>query len=346
MIFSSIAIANTVTQSNITLNTTNKGSATGSRGDIVWDNGMDYVGLAAAQYDATINFDTFQADDFEFAELTEVCDVHWIGGYWNGDPAPFSWGISFYIDNAGPVGTPYAPTFAGPFIFTDAQITKIDLGSGYYEMSVDLPDNIPFPPAKYWISIWGIGTYPPQSGWGYHETIKLLPALWGSVYFEFPFWTPGIDVLGVNFDCCFQLTTKSSAIPKICCEGNILFEKVKAGSTVNATFKVCNCGEPGSLLNWKVDTYPTWGTWTFTPGSGTGLAEGDCVTITVEIVAPADKKKTFTGKIKMMNSDNASDFCEIDVSLTTPKAKTGFTLIQWILQQYPNMFPILRHILA
>ncbi len=133
--------------------------------------------------------------------------------------------------------------------------------------------------------------------------------------------------------------------PAISCEGTLSWPEVNAGATVNATFQVCNIGEPGSLLSWKVDSYPTWGTWTFTPSSGTGLAEGDCVTISVEVKAPTEKKKTFTGKVKMVNLINASDFCEIDVSLTTPRAINGYTLIQWILQKYPNMFPILRHIL-
>jgi len=137
-------------------------------------------------------------------------------------------------------------------------------------------------------------------------------------------------------------------VPAICCDGNLLWEKVKAGSTVNGTFEISNCGEVGSLLNWEVDIseLPNWGTWTFTPESGTGLAEGDSVTITVEVVAPAQKKKTFTGTIKMINSDNTSDFCEIDVSLKTPRSRTGFNLLQWILQRYPNMFPILRNIIA
>ena len=135
-------------------------------------------------------------------------------------------------------------------------------------------------------------------------------------------------------------------VPAISCVGTLTWPEVNAGATVNGTFQVCNDGEPGSILNWKVDTYPTWGTWTFTPSSGIGLAQGDCVTITVEVVAPTEKKKTFTGKIKMINSINASDFCEIDVSLTTPKAINGFNLLHWILQKYPNMFPILRSILA
>ncbi|MGF3555087.1 MAG: choice-of-anchor J domain-containing protein [Thermoplasmatota archaeon] len=133
--------------------------------------------------------------------------------------------------------------------------------------------------------------------------------------------------------------------PKIYCEGNINWENVKAGSTVNATFRVYNSGDPGSLLSWKVDSFPTWGTWTFTPSSGIGLEKDHYVEILVQVVAPAEKKKTFTGKIKIINTNNESDFCEIDVTLITPRTIKEFTLLQWILQRYPNMFPKLRRIL-
>lgn len=136
--------------------------------------------------------------------------------------------------------------------------------------------------------------------------------------------------------------------PAICCEGTLHWENVSAGGTVTGTFRVCNCGEPGSLLNWEVDTWPTWGTWTFTPNSGTGLAEGDCVTITVQVVAPPDEETEFTGKIKMINSDDPTDFCEIDVYLKTPIPKsldTLNTVIQKIFARNQNLSPIIRQIM-
>jgi len=152
---------------------------------------------------------------------------------------------------------------------------------------------------------------------------------------------------GLNGSWCLhiKINTPDSAI---CCQGDLIWKKVKAGSTVNGTFEVCNCGENGSFLDWEVSEFPTWGNWTFTPASGTDLAAGDCVTITVEVVAPPEKKQSFNGTIVMDNLDNPDDFCEITVELTTPRARTinGFILLQWILQKYPSMFPILRHIFA
>jgi len=350
LIFSTSAVtANTISkQTTPTLSTTSAGAGQGARGEIVWDNGMDYIGLAAAQWDETIQFDTYQADDFEFTEATEVCDVHWVGGYWNPDPyAEFDWGISFYLDDGtgtAPLGTPYAPSYAGPFIFTWSEITWVELEEGYYEMSVDLPDNIPFDEGHYWISIWGIGTYPPQCGWGYHDTFLLSPAVWGSVYFAYPFWTPGFDVQGFDFDMAFQLTTKTEAIPAICCVGSLTFTDVSPAGEVTGTFEVCNCGEEGSLLDWQFDSAPTWpgAIFEIEPDSGVDLAYDDCVEITVTITAPDVAKETFTGKIKMINQEDPTDYCEVSVTLTTPRTRSIFVLFEQFLQQ----FPLLQYILG
>ncbi|MDH7506642.1 MAG: hypothetical protein QHH15_02485 [Candidatus Thermoplasmatota archaeon] len=324
-----------------------------NRDDIVWDNGVidqNSVGLSS-QLDQAYPFNSQVADDFQFEKETSITDVHWWGVYWNpgGGPNPADFNIIFYADAGGmPTGAGMPdPTPTALKVYTMSGVMGTPFGTDQYEYDVTLPE--PFVASAnehYWIAIQWIGNFQPQWGWytnGDNPEL-LFPSLQGFPLLGMPYWT--VHEYG---DMAFYLTGREPSPPpepKIYCEGNILWQKVKAGSTVNATFQVCNHGDPGSLLNWEVDSFPTWGTWTFTPASGTGLAEHDCVTITVEVVAPAEKKKTFTGKIKMINSDNSSDFCEIDVSLTTPRTITGFNLIQWILQKYPNMLPILRHILA
>jgi hypothetical protein len=41
------------------------------------------------------------------------------------------------------------------------------------------------------------------------------------------------------------------------------------------------------MLDWKVESYPNWGTWTFSPESGDGLKpEYVPNTISVSVVAP------------------------------------------------------------
>jgi len=320
--------------------------------DIVWDNIMDYDGLAAAQYDPAA-LDAYQADDFYFEVDTDVNDVHWIGGYWNTNyqQGAFDWCISFYVDDGtgtAPSGHPQTPSYAGPFCFAWNDIGKEliqDTGTSiYYRLSVILPETLTFTGSeKYWISIWGEGAFPPQSGWGYHQIpITLNPAVWGSDYFVLPFWTPGFDVLGYDHDMCFQLTYDEAPPPEpaICCEGEIEWTDVKPGDTVTATFEVCNCGEEGSFLNWEICGEPEWGeNWTFDPASGTGLAYDECVEVEVSVEAPEEENEEFEGEIEACNSDDPDDTCTVPVRLVTPCDLPVF--LELILQR----FPILRQIL-
>jgi hypothetical protein len=133
--------------------------------------------------------------------------------------------------------------------------------------------------------------------------------------------------------------------PDLDCTGTLSWPEVNAGATVTGDFQIGNVGSDGTFLNWTVDTYPTWGTWTFTPASGTGIAKGSWVQVNVSVVAPTEKKQTFTGKVKIVNTDNSSDFCEIAVSLTTPRVR-AITILQRILDRFPNAFPLLRQILS
>jgi len=224
MFFSTVAIADTQTKETLPeLNIIGQGTATGARGAVVWDNGMDYSSMMSVQRDDNYPYDCYIADDFHFEEPTEVCDVHWVGGYWgtNYQTGDFDWCISFmYDDGSGeaPDSHPETPSFAGPFCYSWDDIDKEllqDTGTSiYYELSVDLPENILIPPCeKIWIAIWGVGFFPPQSGWGSHEDFQLSPAVWGSNFWGHVFWTPGYDVQGYDHDMCFQLTTKEDPVP-------------------------------------------------------------------------------------------------------------------------------------
>ncbi len=133
--------------------------------------------------------------------------------------------------------------------------------------------------------------------------------------------------------------------PDLDCEGSLSWTDVPAGSTVEGSFEVSNIGEDGSELNWEVIAWPDWGDWMFTPNGGTGLPGGGSVTVVVSVIAPSEKKKTFTGNVTIVNTDNSSDFYEITASLTTPRAINGSYLLKLILEKYPNMFPILRHLI-
>jgi hypothetical protein len=150
----------------------------------------------------------------------------------------------------------------------------------------------------------------------------------------------------LSSNLAFELT--HIANPDLTCTGLLGWTKVKPGATVTGSFQVGNAGAAGSLLNWRVDSWPSWGNWTFTPNSGTGLAEGDAVTITLQVVAPPEKKTNFTGKVKVINSDNISDFCEINVYLKTPlnQGLPSQSFLARLFERFPNALPILRHLLG
>jgi hypothetical protein len=123
------------------------------------------------------------------------------------------------------------------------------------------------------------------------------------------------------------------------CSGSLSFSKVKLGATVLGNFQVTNSG--GSLLNWSIESYPSWGNWTFSIINGSLLAEKNVI-VNVTIVAPIEKQK-FIGAVKIIDTDNSSNFCEIDVYLQTPRIKVSYnSLLIGLFER----FLILRHLVG
>lgn len=106
--------------------------------------------------------------------------------------------------------------------------------------------------------------------------------------------------------------------PDLECDGSLSWDDITPGATVQGSFTVSNGGDPGSLLNWEVLSYPDWGTWTFTPSSGTNLPTGDSVTVQVKVVVPNEENTQFQGAVTIINSDKTADSCVIPVTLKTP----------------------------
>jgi hypothetical protein len=131
---------------------------------------------------------------------------------------------------------------------------------------------------------------------------------------------------------------------KLSCTGTLHWTNVKPGSTVSAELYVENSGDPTSSLDWEIQSYPDWGTWTFIPDGGVDLTPEDgAVTVTVEVVAPFDKNSEFTGQVTIVNLEDPSDFCIIDVMLATPVSHQHSVLLRF-LQHFPSAFPLLRHL--
>jgi hypothetical protein len=360
MVFSSIAIANT---NEINLQT--KGSNTQNEikytpkemaisGSILWDNGRTVPdsNLLSSQKDNGYPFVSQVADDFHFDEDTEIFDVHWFGGFWGGPPEevdPCKFNIYFYLDD----GTGTAPTGAGMpdpaptaiASYSFPAVTGYPLDpNGFYSYEVDLdPPFLAIACEKYWIAIQAEFDFPPQWGWANTDQYHLATAVQGFPVLEMPFWT----MIDPEVDMAFYLTGQCGGVGELCCDPGLLrWTDVPAGSTQTGSFYVWNCGEECSDLIWKVDSWPEWGTWKFTPPGGT-LAAGDGVTVDVKVVAPPDINTAFSGNVTVINVDNPANNCIMQTDLVTPKAKTYHnTFLLRLFEIFPNAFPVLKQLLG
>lgn len=319
-------------------------------------------------YGWDVNFhDWMLGDDWKCSESGNVTDIHfWFS--WRGDDVQdIPWiKVSIFSDNPGPPSKPENSLWSRQFDRDDFIIAgPWDGDQGwyhppniwvehdhkqYYQINIINIDD-PFEQKEgtiYWLVISAPFYEPDALGW------KTSLDEWNdaAVYGNPTDWYVLRDPLtGGNIDLAFVITGHEP-IPDLICKGSLSWTRVKPASTVTGNFDVGNDGDIGSLLNWAVETtsLPSWGTsWSFTPASGTGLPKGSWTTVAVSVVAPNEKNKNYTGKIKVINTDDSSDYCEIDVSLVTPKNRAfnminGFVLR--FLVQHPHMFPILRGILG
>ncbi len=137
--------------------------------------------------------------------------------------------------------------------------------------------------------------------------------------------------------------------PDLDCSGSLQWTDVHPGATVTGSFTVQNVGGPGSLLNWTVNTsLLTWGAWTITPTSGARLSPEDgSVTVHVSVVVPDKDNQEFQGYLRVENQQNASDFANIPVSLTTLLNEAGYHQSQdapLLLFKAPFLFVVRQYI--
>jgi hypothetical protein len=131
--------------------------------------------------------------------------------------------------------------------------------------------------------------------------------------------------------------------PNLDCDGSLNWNNVEAGTTLEGDFQVKNIGDSGSLLNWKVESYPNWGTWSFDPESGVNLTpENSPFEVKITVTAPDEVNKEFEGYIRIVNQEDSEDYDVIPVYLKTPKNKVTVNLLFWRLFE---KFPLLQKLL-
>jgi outer membrane protein assembly factor BamB len=224
----------------------------------------------------------------------------------------------------------------------------LDADNGEYSWSAKTGDRLVSSPAvcdgKVYIgsfdkNLYCFDAYNGSKIWNYqtNETFDCSPAIAdGKVY-----------IGGGNKLYCFG--SNQQPIPNLDCEGALCWTEVEPDSLVGDSITVTNIGQSSSKLDWKIESYPDWGNWTFTPSSGDDLKPSDgSVTVGVFIVAPNMEKSAFTGEVKIVNKDNSSDYSTISVSLTTPKNKAigEMPLFLRFLENHPNIFPLIGYLLG
>ncbi len=132
--------------------------------------------------------------------------------------------------------------------------------------------------------------------------------------------------------------TKDVGKADLLCEGTLYWDEIKPGATVEGEFIVKNFGDTETQLDWEITDMPSWGEWTFDPESGIDLTpeDGD-VTVKVTCVVPDVKDQEFNGRVKVENLEDSNDYCDLAVTIITPKNKHAFVFqfLQSIIQQFP-----------
>jgi hypothetical protein len=284
----------------------------------------------------------------DFWEISgEICDIHWWGQclkltdeWYMYDPTGMTFKIEFYSDDNSKPGDLLCS-------YEDIIPTPISTGIWYYYS----PRDVYFPVYYYevtlepccqistgWVSIQS--TYVPSGGWfqwvGSRHGNELIFQYHNGVWNSYP------------YDMSFILTDGTeNQIPDLECEGSLSWTGVKPREKVTGDFTIRNNGEPDSVLQWKIESYPTdWGEWMFTPNASALTIDDGWKTVHVQVVAPDVPNTEFTGKIKLVNLMEPSDSCIIEVYLKTPRTKTiNNPFLNW-LKSHPNMFPILRQLLG
>ncbi len=320
-------------------------------------------------YGLDVDFhDWWLADDWYTGFAHEVYDIHfwyswrddvvqvipWIRvAIWSNNPGPPSmpleqlWYREFTEDEfviAGPFGGGSQGWYHPPDLYIP------DEHEDYYQINImNIPD--PFVQQAgemYWLVIQM--PYYPNPGIGWKTTLDHFEdnAVYGTPTTGWePLWDPRNP--GQSIDFAFVITGNEPARPEINCEEALGWELVRPGSVVYDYFIVSNIGGSGSMLDWEITSWPTWGTWTFNPSNGTDLPAGSSVTVNVTVKAPNQPKQSFTGLVEVCNKDNTTDCCTVTATLTTPRNRNIINqpfiqFLKTLFQDYPNLIKMLRQL--
>jgi hypothetical protein len=147
---------------------------------------------------------------------------------------------------------------------------------------------------------------------------------------------------------------QNETTPDLDCSGSLSWTNIKPGATVAGNFQIQNIGDNESLLNWTINASSiSWGTWSFSPESGTGLTPEDgFVTVLTTMTAPDEPDSDFEGFIRVENINDPTDYDIVSVTLSTPVQiiPPWFMFLQQfithILQNHPLFEALVNHFIS
>jgi len=201
-------------------------------------------------------------------------------------------------------------------------------------------DGVPLAPSEYtssreegWVTVSTVPVESLEVTYRYSPSQDMAVTNWDSNIGNYLYYNKLINYTLPELDC------KNYTGPDLECSGTLSWDDIEPGATVLGNFTVSNIGDPLSFLNWEIISYPDWGTWSFTPSSGTSLPSGESVNVLVNVVAPTEENTQFQGDIIIVNSGNSADSCVIHVTLKTPY----FSIYQSTLyQRWDNFYETMQ----
>jgi hypothetical protein len=344
----------------------NEYASSNIEGTVLWDNGLHYYGYISSQWDPQGDFECILADDFIFDDTTVITGINWNAGYLNPvSDGDFDFNITFYSDvgdGSMPGDILYKQVFSNDEVhetfleFYEVPDNPI-VNANIYNYWVDLVDPITFNGGeKYWISIQGIGVFPPQLAWCVHPPVVNHNFVIKSEYFGYSDWSNFLGDTPIYTDACFQLTGEGDEpIPDLEGGGNIVWEDVAINSMINGTVTISNVGDTGSIVEWQVQSVPQdWGiNWSvrwyrldeIADFEGGFVGTTDIETLIVQVLSPDEKNQEFSGEIVIANTDNPEDTITISIVCNTPRSKIYQMPLFRFFENCPSIYLIINKIL-
>ena len=240
---SGVVSANTFTSALKMLNKETRTATAPVKRGLLWDNVLGVHGISGGVIVSTARPDgvAFSADDFELDTTTPVNKVVWQGGYFQCEQAQgfkdydWDWRVIFWEDfgdGTKPGNLIYNQTIPTANIQREHWYDFTNTSSGREYWVANYSATIPVSPTftagtKYWITVQGVGAYPPQACWSRHNEsvggIKLHQAKFKGGLWGYTDWTDISSLTwGLPHDLNYQLyyETDDTTPPTTICNLN------------------------------------------------------------------------------------------------------------------------------